>query len=65
MTETKLCKVCSNREPHGYVHGSGEYLEDTCLPCFRKRRTIGDNFIEGGNAKRGTRCPGPGNREDK
>lgn len=53
---TELCISCQKREPHGYIQGTGEYLEHTCLPCHRRNANY-DNYIEGGDTKVRSKTP--------
>ena len=58
----KICKICDKRPVHGYVQGTGEYLQDTCLPCNRNPKNR-DNYIEGGDSKRKTHTGSTQGRE--
>lgn len=61
---TKLCITCQKESPHGYVNGTGEFLEHTCLRCYRRNMTK-DNYIEGGDAKNRSKAPSLNKKEDR
>ena len=55
---TELCISCQKRDSHGYVQGTGEYLEHTCLQCHRRNEKR-ENYIEGGDSKNRSKTPVP------
>ena len=51
------------KELHGYIQGTGEYLEYTCLPCHRKNEKR-VNYVEGGDSKNRSKTPLGGTKNE-